>query len=104
MSGEADAPRAPVKPMRFRPRSDLPKLSVEAAAREGRIVQFAIRHLGSARAMNFLNADHAGLAGRPLAIGTASDAGRDAVEAAIRTAAGSHGPRAGSAAVGAGEA
>ncbi|NJR77577.1 hypothetical protein [Sphingomonas corticis] len=83
------APPAPgVRAPRFRVVSNLPRLPHDAAAREGRIVRFAIGHLGHARALAFLNADHAGLAGRPLAIGTASDAGRAAVEDAVCVAAG----------------
>jgi uncharacterized protein (DUF2384 family) len=53
------------------------------AARQGAITQLAYLLLGRDAAMAFLNTEHAGLGGRPLALATASDVGRNAVEAEL---------------------
>jgi hypothetical protein len=58
-------------------------LSTAQADRQGKITTLAFLALGRDRALTFLNEDHAGLGGRPLAIAIESDAGRDLVEAEI---------------------
>jgi len=55
----------------------------EHAARQGAITQLAYLLLGRDAAMAFLNTQHAGLGGRPLDLATASDMGRNAVEAEL---------------------
>jgi uncharacterized protein (DUF2384 family) len=55
----------------------------EQAARQGEITRLAFLLLGREQAIDFLNGDHAGLGGRPLALATASDAGRASVEAEL---------------------
>ena len=53
------------------------------AARQGEITRLAFLLLGREQAIDFLNSDHAGLGARPLALATASDSGRDSVEAEL---------------------
>lgn len=53
------------------------------AARQGAITQLAFHLLGRERAIAFLNTMHDGLGGRPLALATASAAGRADVEAEL---------------------
>ena len=53
------------------------------AVRQGEITQLAFLLLGRERAIAFLNADHAALGGRPLALATESAAGRALVEAEL---------------------
>lgn len=55
----------------------------EEAARQGAITQLAFLTLGREAAIAFLNTVHDGLGGRPLALATASAAGRDEVEAEL---------------------
>ena len=55
----------------------------EHAVRQGAISQLAVPVPGRERAIEFLNNDHAGLGGRPLALATESAAGRASVEAEI---------------------
>ena len=55
----------------------------EEAARQGAITQLAFLTLGREAAIEFLNSAHEGLGGRPLALATASAAGRDEVEAEL---------------------
>ena len=53
------------------------------AARQGEITRLAFLLLGRERAIAFLNTDHTGLGGRPLALATASPAGHASVEAEL---------------------
>ena len=53
------------------------------AARQGAISQLAFLLLGRDAAIAFLNTAHEGLGGRPLALATASAAGRAEVEAEL---------------------
>ena len=53
------------------------------ARRQGEITQLAFLLLGRETAIALLNTAHAGLGGRPLDLATASDAGRNSVEAEI---------------------
>ena len=55
----------------------------DQAARQGEVTQLAFLLLGRERAIEFLNADHAALGGRPLALATASAAGHASVEAEL---------------------
>lgn len=55
----------------------------DQAARQGAITSLAFLVLGRERAIAFLNADNAVLGGRPLALATASEAGRASVEAEL---------------------
>lgn len=68
--------------MRFR-RSNAQRLPPEDAKRQGDITRLAFLLLGRDAAIAFLNTDHAELGGRPLDLATASDVGRNRVEAAI---------------------
>lgn len=84
MSG-AEAPRPSPGSIgaewRRRPRAaPIPR---EEAARQGAITQLAFLLLGREAAIAFLNTTHDGLGGRPLALATASAAGRAAVEAEL---------------------
>ena len=69
--------------MRFRKAWAGPVLSRDEGQRQGRVVKSALAALGSADARAFLNAHHDGLRGRPLDLALASDAGLEAVEAAL---------------------
>ena len=65
-------------------RPQLTPLSAEAGQRQGRIVRSAHAALGSVEAVRaFLNSHNPALAGRPLDLAIASEAGLIAVEAAI---------------------
>ena len=66
---------------RRRPRSTaIPR---EQAVRQGEITRLAFFLLGRDQAIAFLNTDHEGLGGRPLAVATDSAAGRERVEAEL---------------------
>jgi len=69
--------------MHFRKARTGPMLSRDEGQRQGRAVKSALAALGSADARAFLNAHHDGLRGRPLDLALASDAGLEAVEAAL---------------------
>lgn len=69
----------------FARRNDTPKLSASEAERQGRAVRTAIRLLGSAAALEFLNGFDAALQGRPIDLAVASDHGLKAVEALLAT-------------------
>lgn len=56
----------------------------DQASRQGAITQLAFLLLGRERAIEFLNTDHVGLGGRPLALATQSAAGQASVEAELR--------------------
>ena len=58
-------------------------LAPDHAARQGAITQLAFLVLGRERAIEFLNVEHVGLGGRPLALATESAAGRASVEAEL---------------------
>ena len=68
--------------MRFR-RSSAPRLEPEQARRQGEITRLAFLLMGRDAAIAFLNSDNAELSGRPLDLATASDEGRNRVEAVI---------------------
>ena len=56
----------------------------DQAVRQGDITRSAFLLLGREQAIAFLNTDHAGLGGRPLALATQSAAGWRSVEAELR--------------------
>lgn len=68
--------------MRFR-KANIERLSPDNARRQGEITQLAFLLLGRETAIAFLNTEHAELGGRPLDLATASDTGRNSVEAEI---------------------
>ena len=71
-------------PFRKRGRNG-PVLSPDEGKRQGRAVRAAQATLGSVEAVrDFLNTHHEGLAGRPIDLAVASEAGLAAVEAAMR--------------------
>ncbi len=85
------APGGPAKgrPMSFHFRAARkgPVLSRDQGVRQGRAVRSAKAALGSVEAVRaFLNSHHESLAGRPLDLAVASEAGLVAVEAAISAA------------------
>lgn len=61
-----------------------PVLSRDERARQGQVVKSALAALGNTAALAFLNRHHEGLAGRPLDLAVASDAGLAAVEEVLR--------------------
>jgi hypothetical protein len=68
--------------MHFR-KANGPRLEPGQARRQGEITRLAFLLLGREAAIAFLNTANAELAGRPLDLATASDDGRNRVEAAI---------------------
>jgi len=68
--------------MRWR-NSNRPRLEPERAKRQGDITRLAFLLLGREAAIAFLNTEHVGLGGRPLDLATASDQGRNSVEAEL---------------------
>ena len=78
--GETAAPRRGA--MRFR-KAFVPRMDPAHARRQGDITRLAFLVLGREAAIAFLNTAHAGLGGRPLELATASDEGRNSVEAEI---------------------
>jgi hypothetical protein len=64
-------------------RSKAPSIAPDHAKRQGEITNLAFLLLGRERAIAFLNAEHAQLGGRPLALATASAEGRSLVEAEL---------------------
>lgn len=68
--------------MHFR-KTSAQRLAPDHAKRQGEITQLAFLLLGREAAIAFLNTSHADLGGRPLDLATASDAGRNSVEAEI---------------------
>lgn len=58
-------------------------LAADLAKRQGDITRLAFLLLGRDAAIAFLNTAHATLGGRPLDLATASDEGRNSVEAEI---------------------
>lgn len=67
----------------WRRRPKGPPLSREEAVRQGGVTRTAFLLLGRERAIDFLNAHHAGLGGRPITLATESAAGRESVEAEL---------------------
>jgi uncharacterized protein (DUF2384 family) len=75
-----------VKTQRFRSFQHGPRLSADAAVRQGRIAQLAWSSFGDRDlAISFLNEHQDALGGRPLDLAVASEAGYEAVENAIGT-------------------
>jgi uncharacterized protein (DUF2384 family) len=70
--------------MRFRRRSDAAHLSPDSLKRQGAVSTLAFQLFGRERAIEFLNADHSHLGGRPLDLATASGEGMEKVEAELR--------------------
>lgn len=68
--------------MRFR-KTQTQRMAPDDARRQGEITRLAFLLLGRETAIAFLNTAHDGLGGRPLDLATASDAGRNSVEAEI---------------------
>jgi uncharacterized protein (DUF2384 family) len=68
--------------MHFR-KAQAPRLERDEARRQGEITRLAFVTLGREAAIAFLNTANAELDGRPLDLATASDDGRNRVEAAI---------------------
>jgi len=64
-------------------RTKTPPIPRDHAARQGEITRLAFLLLGREQAIAFLNTDHAGLGGRPLALATASADGHASVEAEL---------------------
>lgn len=60
-----------------------PYLAKDHARRQGEITRLAFLLLGREAAIAFLNTAHAQLGGRPLDLATASDQGRNSVEAEL---------------------
>ncbi len=82
MSAPEGAAPAPRNTMSWG-RRQRPHLAPDRAKRQGDITRLAFLLLGREDAIAFLNAEHAGLGGRPLDLATASDEGRNSVEAEI---------------------
>lgn len=82
MSGVEQPSPAPRGAMRFR-KSQTERLAPDLARRQGEITRLAFLLLGREAAIAFLNTAHAELGGRPLDLATASDAGRNSVEAEL---------------------
>ena len=81
MSTEQPAAASPASHWKRRPRTA--PIAPDRAKRQGEITQLAFMLLGRERAIAFLNADHAELGGRPLALATETDEGRSRVEAEL---------------------
>ncbi|MGX7951060.1 antitoxin Xre/MbcA/ParS toxin-binding domain-containing protein [Tsuneonella sp. HG249] len=58
-------------------------MPAEQAARQGEITHLAFQVLGKDDAIAFLNADHAAIGGRPIAVATQSVEGAAAVRAVL---------------------
>jgi len=82
LSAVEEAKSAPRGAMRFR-KANAQRLAPECAQRQGDITRQAFLLLGREAAIAFLNTEHPGLGGRPLDLATASDAGRNSVEAEL---------------------
>jgi uncharacterized protein (DUF2384 family) len=67
----------------FRNKHMTPRVSPEGVERQSRVTLLAWNLLGADSAIAFLNTYNDGLAGRPLDLAVASDAGCEAVEHAI---------------------
>ena len=82
MSEPEEAAPARRGAMRFR-KAHAPRLDPQQARRQGEITRLAFLLLGRDAAIAFLNGHNAQLSGRPLDLATASDEGRNSVEAEI---------------------
>ena len=82
---EAAESVAPVKMRRFRAPFGQPRLSAEAATRQGTAVRLALGALPAADVTSFLNTEHSELGGRPIDLAVASDEGLAAVAAMLET-------------------
>lgn len=82
----ADDETPEIKPKRthFR-RSDRPKLSPDAAGRQGQVTKLALQALGKEEAIAYLNLASDELGGRPLDLATASAEGLRKVEMDLAT-------------------
>jgi len=78
---EETATASPASHWRRRPRGT--PIPQDQAVRQGEITRLAFQLLGREQAIAFLNTDHSGLGGRPLALATESAAGRESVEAEL---------------------
>lgn len=67
----------------WRRRSRRTPMAGEEAARQGAISKLAFLLLGREQAISFLNTNHDGLGGRPLAVATSSPSGLADVEAEL---------------------
>jgi hypothetical protein len=83
LSAPETAAPAPRNAMSWGKREHRPRLAADHARRQGEITRLALLLLGRDAAIAFLNSAHAGLGGRPLDLATASDEGRNRVEAEI---------------------
>jgi uncharacterized protein (DUF2384 family) len=76
---QGDEPEVKPRRTHFR-RSDRPKLTPDAAGRQGRVTKLALEALGKDEAIAYLNLDSAKLGGRPLDLATGSADGLKQVE------------------------
>jgi uncharacterized protein (DUF2384 family) len=84
---DAAAPEEqPAKPRINRFRKPTPKISPEAAARQGEVTTLAFKVLGRDAAIAFLNTAHPELASRPIDLVVESDEGAARVTAEIEKA------------------
>lgn len=67
-------------------------MPADQAARQGDIARFAFQVLGKEGAIAFLNAEHAELGGRPIAIATASEVGEASVRGELERLARDYAP------------
>jgi len=80
---EAEQAPPPRKGMMSWRKANAQRLAPDHAKRQGEITRLAFLVLGREAAIAFLNTAHEGLGGRPLDLATASDVGRNSVEAEI---------------------
>lgn len=59
------------------------RLTPSASRRQGETTRMAIKLLGTEAAIEFMNAHHDGLGGRPIDLAVASEEGRSRVELAL---------------------
>ncbi|KMS52591.1 hypothetical protein V474_23840 [Novosphingobium barchaimii LL02] len=76
---DEDSPQTKPRRTHFR-RSDGPKLTPDAASRQGAVTKLAFEMLGKDGAIAYLNLDSESLGGRPLDLATASVDGLKRVE------------------------
>lgn len=88
MSDTEENKTQPQQPGRLFRRANTPKLTPEAAARQGTVTRLALEVLGKDEAIAYLNLASARLGGRPLDLATASADGLRQIQqdlAVIRT-------------------
>lgn len=78
-----DKPASPAA--HWRRRGNSAPMPADEAARQGNIASLAFRILGKDAAIAFLNTEHSGLGGRPIAIATKSKAGEALVRAELES-------------------